>query len=106
MIETSLCPKCQHPIDSVDFYCRNCGKNINPVPLSTSASVLIILFIKTILLPPLGLFWGYKYLRQSDSLSKAVGAAIIFITLLETIWVVQSTITAYNTITTQVNQLF
>lgn len=73
-------------------------------PPSTSRSSLIILFLKTLLLPPFGLFWGYKYIRQSSSLSKAIGLAIIIITLLETIWVIQSTLTAYQTITTQVNQ--
>lgn len=81
-----------------------CGKNVRPSPLSTLVSSQIILYIKALLLPPMGLFWGYRYFRQSDTKSKLIGLFTILITIIEIIWITQSTITAINTINQQVAQ--
>ncbi|MDP4010124.1 MAG: hypothetical protein Q8P53_04065 [Candidatus Shapirobacteria bacterium] len=78
--------------------------NSSPRPLSTSLSAQIILYLKALLLPPMGFFWGYRYFRQSDTKSKLIGLFTILITIIEIIWITQSTITAINTINQQVAQ--
>ena len=87
---------------SQSITCPNCGFAIQPPPLSTSTSTLVTLYLKTILLPPFGIIWGIKYLKQSDDKSKIVGALAIVTTIIELIWIVQSSITAYNTLMQQV----
>jgi uncharacterized membrane protein YsdA (DUF1294 family) len=41
----------------------------------------IMLYVKSVLFPPFGILWAYKYLRHSDSKSKMVGIIAIIITL-------------------------
>lgn len=72
--------------------------------MSTSLSAIIILLLKTLLLPPFGFWWGYRYLRQSDNVSKYVGLFTILITFVEIIWLVQSTISAVTMVNQQINQ--
>ncbi len=92
-------------VRATDFYCYNCGKNLHPAPLQTDTATLIALFIKTILLPPLGLIWGLRYLRQGDDRSKIVGIAAMVITVIEIILVVQWTVSLLNGVGGQMNNL-
>jgi hypothetical protein len=104
MDEIISCPTCHQPVRPTDYFCPNCGKNLRPAPLSTSLSGQISLYLKTLLLPPLGLVWGFRYLRQSDTKSKIVGLVTIIITTIEVIWLIQFTINTVNTFTEQLNQ--
>jgi hypothetical protein len=104
MDEIISCPKCRQPITLIDYFCPNCGKKIRSRPLSTSFFSLLFLLLKTLLLPPFGLIWGYRYLRQSDTTSKLVGLVVIVVTIIETVWLVEVTITTFNTVQQQINQ--
>jgi hypothetical protein len=104
MDEFVFCPSCRQPVKLTDYFCPNCGKNLHLRPLSTSASSQIALYLKTLLLPPFGFLWGYRYLRQSDSNSKLVGWIVIIITTIEIIWLTQSTISMINTFSQQIFQ--
>jgi hypothetical protein len=106
MEDTVSCPKCRQPAGVEDYFCHNCGHILRPRPLSSSVSSLIVLFLKTALLPPLGLFWGWQYLRQRDSTSKIVGYLVIAVTVVELVWLTQTTITAINTANQTINQQF
>jgi len=90
MDELIPCPKCLTQIKPTDYFCYFCGRNLRPKPPSTSIGALLWLLLKTILFPPLGLWWGSQYLRQSDLTSKLIGGAVIAMTVLEFIWVFQS----------------
>jgi hypothetical protein len=50
-------------------------------------------YIGSLLLPPLGYWWGIKYVRQPDAASKRIGIISIVITTLSlvvtSIWIVQ-----------------
>lgn len=104
MNEIVSCPSCHQPVRLIDYFCPNCGKKLRPVPLSTSLSSQIFLYLKTLLLPPFGLFWGYKYLCQSDTKSKLIGLFTIIITLIETIWLIQSTMNIMDAVSQQISQ--
>jgi hypothetical protein len=91
MSETTICPYCHQPIKSTT--------------LSTSVSTQIFLYLKTVILPPMGFFWGYRYLQQPDNKSRIVGLAAIIITFIEIIWLIQSSISLINAVTLQMNQL-
>lgn len=104
MDEIVSCPKCHQPVTLTDYFCPGCGKKIRSRPLSTSLTSQIVLYLKTLLLPPFGLIWGYRYLRQSDTASKIVGLVTIIITAVETVWLVEATVAAVNTVQQQLNQ--
>jgi hypothetical protein len=104
MDDILTCPSCHQPVGQTDYFCPYCGKKIRPQPLSTSWGSQIVLYIKTLLLPPLGLWWGYRYLRQSDTSSKLVGLVVVLMTVVEIVWVTQITIGAINTANQQINQ--
>lgn len=103
-MDTTICSSCHQPIDPSHYFCPNCGKNIKSKPLSTSISAQIFLYLKTLLLPPLGIIWGSRYLRQPDKVSKLVGWFTIIITIVEIVWLIQSTVSIVNTVNQQINQ--
>jgi hypothetical protein len=105
MDEIIACPQCHQPVVPADYFCPNCGKKLHSPPLSTTPTALLVLALKTLLLPPFGLYWGYRYLRQSDQTSKIVGLAVIIITIMETVWLIFATIAAVNTAQQQINGL-
>jgi len=79
------CPKCQNRSDPTDFFCRVCGEKLKGEPLSTSFLKQLSIYLISLLLPPLGLIPGIKYLRQSDHKSKQIGIMAVIITLISVI---------------------
>jgi len=102
MDEIISCPSCHQPAKITDYFCSNCGKKLKSQPLSTSLPSQITLYLKTLLLPPFGLIWGYRYLRQSNTQSKFVGLFTIIITIIEIVWLTQITINIINTTNQQI----
>jgi len=100
----TLCPTCHQPIQPTYYFCSNCGKNLRPRPLSTSLSSQIPLYLKTLLLPPLGFIWGYRYLRQPDTRSKIVGLITIVITIVEIVFLIEFTVNLIDTVNRQIYQ--
>jgi hypothetical protein len=104
MEEILTCPKCHQPIEIGSYFCPNCGEKIRSKPLVTSWQGQIWLYLKTLLLPPFGFYWGYKYLRQGDKRSKWIGVVVIGLTIVEMIWLVITTVNAVNVASQQVTQ--
>lgn len=75
------CLKCHVVVRPTDYFCYNCGNNLRPVPPSVSWADQTTLYIKSILIPPFGILWAIKYLRQDSGKSKIVGIAAIIFTL-------------------------
>lgn len=103
VIVPPMCPQCHAVVRPTDFFCYNCGKNLKPAPPSTSFEKLFMYYLGTLLLPPMGIWWGIKYVRSGNEKAKLhgwimiVGTVVLLIFL--TIWTTQFV----NTITTQVN---
>jgi RsiW-degrading membrane proteinase PrsW (M82 family) len=75
------CLKCHVTVRQTDYFCYNCGNNLKPVPPSVSLVDQMALYIKSILIPPFGILWAIKYLRQDSGKSKIVGIIAIVLTL-------------------------
>jgi hypothetical protein len=75
---------------------------ITPPP-SLAFNSLLFLCLKTLLLPPFGLYWGYLYLRQPDKNSKIVGLLTVIVTIVETVWLTFYTLNLVNTVNQQLN---
>jgi hypothetical protein len=59
------------------------------MPPATSVSKQIIVYLISLFLAPLGLWYAWKYLKQDDRKSKIIGAVVIALTILSlavTIW--------------------
>lgn len=98
------CPRCHIEVKETDFFCFNCGKNLKPKPVSTEIGTLFLYYLGTILLPPLGLFWGIRYLRNPDRRSKLHGLILIAITSVEVLFLSVWSVNFINGINTTVNQ--
>ncbi|MEP7167245.1 MAG: zinc ribbon domain-containing protein [Candidatus Woesebacteria bacterium] len=77
-----LCPQCHQPIKSTDYFCANCGKKIKEVPPATTVMRQALLYLGSIVLPPMGIVWGIKYLKQPDQKSKLIGIVAMVLTVL------------------------
>src|SRR3989344_8249247 len=103
-MDETICPQCHTQLKIEDFFCFNCGKNLKAKPLSISIGNQLLLYIGSLLLPPLGLIWGFRYLRQPDRASKTVGMiAVILTVVILTISAVVA-IDIFNKINSQVSQ--
>jgi hypothetical protein len=102
--EEKKCPTCHVVVRPTDYFCYNCGANLKPKPPSTSASAQIALYIKSILLPPMGIVWAFTYLRQKDAKSKIVGFMAIIITVVVLVAVVLLTVQFINRLSSLLNE--
>ena len=87
-----------------DYFCFNCGKNLKPKPLSTSLGKQIVIYLESILLPPMGFVWGIRYLGQKGSSSKAVAIISIILTVVSLVLLIKFTNDLVKTINDQVNK--
>jgi hypothetical protein len=105
--EQKLCPVCHFPIIDSYYYCPNCGKNLKPVPVSTSALKQIGIYALSIFLPPLGLWPGIKYLRQGGKTAKTIGIVAIILTAISigvSVWLLAGWVNQINkSINSQLN---
>ena len=64
----------------------------------------LIYYAGSLLLPPIGLWWGFKYLKQNDGKSKHIGWICIVLTVISTLVVAVWSVRLFQGISTQVNQ--
>lgn len=98
------CPVCHVCVKPADYFCYNCGKNLHEKPLETSAFTEYAYYAASLLLPPLGLWWGFKFLKQSDDHSRRIGWICIILTVASSIVVAMWSVQLFQNITQQVNQ--
>lgn len=98
-MEQNICRYCRAQIVDVDYFCPNCGKKLKDKPLSTSVSKQALVYIVSAFLPPFGLIWAVKYIRQEDSAKKSrnVGISIIVITVISLVLNLWFAVGLYNT---------
>ncbi len=93
------CPNCHVNVKPTDYFCYNCGNNLKPTPPSINLVDQIMLYVKSLLLPPFGILWAIKYLKQNDEKSKFVGVVAIVITVISFIF----TIVIFNSFVKNLN---
>lgn|SRR5690606_22509084 len=99
-----ICPQCHTQVRETDYYCFNCGKNLKPAPKSVSVSAQIVLYLKSILLPPFGIWWALPYLKESNQKAKVVGSVAIALTLLSLIIAFKVSVDFMNVLNEEVNK--
>ncbi|MDP1721950.1 MAG: hypothetical protein Q8L37_01955 [Candidatus Gottesmanbacteria bacterium] len=104
MDELPTCPGCHIAIRPTDYFCFNCGKNLHVVPPGTTPVDQIKLYAGSILLAPMGIFWGLKYLRENDDKAKIVGVIAMILSGVTFIIATQYTVAFINSLNSQVGQ--
>lgn len=80
-----LCPFCNTTIENTAYFCPNCGKQLKNTPSDTSTLKKIVVYAVSLLLPPFGLWYAWKYLQTGDYESRKVGVIAIVLTILSII---------------------
>lgn len=78
--ETIICPSCKSTSPSYAYFCFNCGKKLRDKPPSLGIGRQLFVYTISLLAPPFGLWYAYKYLKQESSSSKIVGVVCIVLT--------------------------
>jgi hypothetical protein len=103
------CPQCHATVGPADYFCANCGKSLRAKPLPTSITTEIMYYIGSLVLPPLGYWWGIKYLKQTDAASKRIGILCMLFTtislIVTSVWIVDYINKINATVGNQLNGL-
>lgn len=100
----SICPTCHTVVRPTDYFCFNCGKNLHETPLSTSRTTEFLYYAGSILLPPLGFWWAYKYYKQGGVDSKRIALICAILTVISTILALRWSMQIIESVNSQVNQ--
>lgn len=93
------CSRCHLPVLEDFYFCPHCGKKFKDPPVSTSVFKQLGIYVISILLPPLGLFPGIKYLKQENPKAKIIGSVAIILTVVSIIitsWIALDMISHFN----------
>jgi hypothetical protein len=106
-MDKAICKFCGQTVFTNYYFCPYCGKKLIEPPITMVKEIGIYLF--SILLPPLGLWPGIKYLLQKNNRARRVGIITILLTIIATIVTLYFTIITVSniqqTINTQMNQV-
>jgi len=103
--KTVFCPSCHQAVETQDYFCRNCGKNLKTAPLPTDLTAQMMVYLKSALLPPWGLFLGLKYFGQKDQKSRIIGMLAFGITLIVILVTINLTMTVMNSVNNQLDSV-
>jgi hypothetical protein len=96
------CKHCNYPVAETFYFCPNCGKKIKDPPPITTLSKQISLYLISVLLPPLGLWPGFRYLFSKDPKAKVIGTIAIVLTIVSLVVSIWATA---NYLTSQLDSL-
>ena len=82
MEPSAECPTCKLTIQGAWNFCPNCGQTLREKPLSTSILRQLVIYLISFFLPPFGLGWAFKYLRQKETSAKIIGVISILLTII------------------------
>jgi hypothetical protein len=99
----SKCRFCHSPAEEAFFYCPVCGKKLKEPPVSTSVLMQILAYAISIFLPPLGLAYTFKYLRQGQAKARVIGWITLFLTIISCIVTIKLTLDMMSYLTSSIN---
>lgn len=98
-MDQQLCRFCNSPVSSSFFFCPTCGKKLHEPPITIAKQISV--YAISLLLPPLGLWPGIKYVLQKDEKTKTVGIIAIILTIISTIVTVLIFMNTLSSITSE-----
>jgi hypothetical protein len=101
---STTCPHCGNEVPPDFSFCPKCGKQLKDAELSTTVFTQIWMYALSVFLPPLGLWPGIKYFRNSDPKAQQIGTIAIVLTVLSTIITIWLTFKFLNIYTSTLNE--
>ncbi len=95
----ATCPFCRQAVPGTANFCPFCGRQLRYKPLETTIYRQALVYLVSFFLPPFGLWYARKYLKQSDRRSKRAGWAAVILTVLSlvlTLWAAKLLMDAVN----------
>ena len=83
-----LCPLCHNTVSTSANFCSQCGKKLKEPPLSTTVARQALIYCVSFFLAPFGLGYAFKYLKQRDPKTRAIGIVALVLTILAIVSVV------------------
>ena len=100
-MNTTICPFCHFTLNETFYFCPNCGKKISEPPITTVKEIGV--YLVSILLPPLGLWPGIKYLFSKNARTKRAGMIAIVLTIISTVITLWLSVALFNNLSKSVN---
>ena len=93
------CKECGHEISDEALACPNCGKPQKEKTLSVSLSKQVTVYSVSLFLPPFGLWYAWKYLKDKDGKSRKIGITALVLTIISiifTVWFAERLVNSIN----------
>jgi uncharacterized OB-fold protein len=98
-----VCRKCGNQVKPTDNYCSNCGLQVRDVSVGVGKQIYI--YAVSILLPPLGLIWTFKYFRSPLKRQRIVALVALILTIVGTVVTLWLFVDFLQTLQTQLNSI-
>ena len=98
----ALCPVCHQPVPPNAYFCPNCGAPLRTKPPSVWQQLSA--YLVSFFLPPFGLAYSFKFLRQNDPIAKRAGWITIILTVVSLILTVWLSELFVNSLSQSINQ--
>lgn len=91
----TICPQCHQPVLPTYYFCPNCGKLLEEVPLSTTFWAQLWIYAFTVVIMPLTGYLAYKhwqgitYIKSGDPKARRIGivaTVLLIATIVVVIW--------------------
>lgn len=76
------CPFCNKEIRPTDAFCPTCGKKLPDKNLPFSTAQKIKIYLISVTLAPLGLYWFFKYFKNEDQSKRKVAFVALYLTII------------------------
>lgn len=104
---TQLCPQCQSIVLPNENFCPKCGFQLVHTGSAQNLQILSVgkqiwIYFVSIVLPPLGLIWTFKYLRSNSPQLRRIAfiaAGLTVISIIITLWI---SVGLFNSVNQQV----
>lgn len=97
------CGNCRTPVAETFFFCPVCGKKVREKPASVSLMAQLAVYAISLFLPPLGLIYTVKYLKQPEAKAKTVGWITLLLTVISIVITLKITMDLLTTIKGTIN---
>lgn len=97
-----ICPQCKAIAIPGSRFCATCGTPLNVGPLTISVGRQIWIYLVSLAVPPLGLIWTFKYLRQKDPQPRRVALIAAVLTVVSTIVTLWATLGIMQSVQSQI----
>ncbi len=79
-----ICSGCGTQVSPEINFCPQCGKKFREPPPSKSVGVQAAVYAASLLAPPFGLWYAYKYFKYGDAARHKIGWVAVILTVIST----------------------